>query len=135
MVMVLMAAHKNHAPPGRSMPEWRSATFNLGSKPVFGNPTLGAAIPHNEKAGTLVPASSSSISLVFEKDLPLLFLLRRLFRFLLGGLLFRFRLFCLFLRRGFLLRRFLGGLFRPRLGRKRPFLRLFSYAQHILLFR
>src|SRR5258708_8134613 len=65
----------------------------------------------------MVPASSSSRSLVFEKDLPLLFLLPRLFRFLLGGIL-RLRFFCFFLRRGFLLRCFLGRLLRRRLWRR-----------------
>src|SRR5258708_6785466 len=90
-----------------------------------------------KKAGTKVPALSSHVSLFSEKDLTLLFLLRRLFRFLLGGLLFGLRLFCLFLRSGFLLRRFLGRLLRRRFGRRlwggRLFLGLLA-DDHQLLF-
>src|SRR5882762_3979529 len=119
MLMVLIASGKRHPPAGSSIPESRSAAFKLGSKRGLWNPTPGGAIPQN------------------EKDLTLLFLLRRLFCFLLGGLLFGLGFFCLFLRRGFLLRRFLGRLLRRRFGRRlwrgRLFLGLLA-DDHQLLF-
>src|SRR5713226_5571387 len=93
---------------------------------AFGLPLREGRFP-KEKAGTTVPASSSSRSAL--KDLSPLFLLRRL---LLG-----FRFFCLFLWRGFLLRRFLGRLLRRWLWRGlwsgRFFLGLFA-DDHQLLF-
>src|SRR5437773_7360236 len=61
----------------------------------------------------MVSASSSASSPLSEKDLPPLFLLRRLFRFLLGSLFLGLRFCCLFLLGRFLLRRFLGR-FLPR---------------------
>src|SRR5882762_9557205 len=100
-------------------------------------PSPGGAITQKEKAGTMVPSFSFCRSLAFEKDLPPLFLLRCLFHFLLGGLLLRLGFFCFFLRRGFLLRRFLGWLLRPWLGRRlcrrRLFLGLLA-DDHQLLF-
>src|SRR3979490_1282106 len=89
----------------------------------------------------MLPASSSSRSLFFENKLPLLFFLRRLLRFLLCGLFLWLRFFCFFLRRIFLLRRFLGrflGRLLPRrLGRRlrrgRLFLGLLA-NDHQLLF-
>src|SRR5260370_9407756 len=67
-------------------------------------------MPQKEKAGTITRASPSSLFRSL-KDLAPFFLLRRFLRllFLLG-----FRFFCFFLWRGFLLRRFLGRLLRPR---------------------
>src|SRR6266576_3227199 len=61
----------------------------------------------------MVSASSSTSSPLSEKDLPPLFLLRRLLRFLLGGLFLGLRFYCLFLLGRFLLRRFFGR-FLPR---------------------
>src|SRR2546423_1784598 len=56
----------------------------------------------------MVSASSSTSSPLSEKDLPPLFLLRRLLRFLLGGLFLGLRFCCLFLLGRFLLSRFFG---------------------------
>src|SRR5438046_10517407 len=61
----------------------------------------------------MVSASSSTSSPLSEKDLPPLFLLRRLLRFLLGGLFLGLRFCCLFLLGRLLLRRFFGR-FLPR---------------------
>src|SRR6266478_5917279 len=103
---------------------------------AYGIPLWGQ-IPQKEKAGTMVPASSSCQSPVSEKDLPPLLSLRRFFHFLPGRLLFRSRFFCLLLRRGFFLSRFLGRFLCRRLGRRlwrrRLFLGLLA-DDHQLLF-
>src|SRR5713226_4830164 len=101
---------------------------------AFGLPLREGRFP-KEKAATQVPASSSSRSAL--KDLSPLFLLRRFLGLLFGRLLLGFRFFCLFLWRGFLLRRFLGRLLRRWLWRGlwsgRFFLGLFA-DDHQLLF-
>src|SRR6266566_3493251 len=71
-------------------------------------------IPQKENAGTMVPDSSSTSSPLSEKDLPPLFLLRRLLRFLLGSLFLGLRFCCLFLLGRFLLRRFFARVLRRR---------------------
>src|SRR6266852_4148112 len=74
------------------------------------SPSPGGVIPQKEKAGTMVPASSSTSSPLPEKDLPPLFLLRRLLRFLLGRFLLR-RFFGRFLPRWLGCRFWRGSLF------------------------
>src|SRR6266403_1781569 len=82
--MLFAAPGKLRAPRGSSIPKSRNPAFNLGSNLASWNPTPGGVVLQKEKAGTLVPASCSSRSLVLEKTYRFFFFFAAFFFFLAG---------------------------------------------------
>src|SRR5467141_4703283 len=108
MLMLLAAPGMLRAPRGSSIPKSRNPAFNLGSNLASWNPTPGGVVLQKEKAGTLVPASCSSRSLVLEKTYRFFFFAA--FFFFLAAF-FGFDFFAFFFGTALFFAAFLAGFF------------------------
>src|SRR6266403_2217692 len=111
--MLFAAPGKLRAPRGSSIPKSRNPAFNLGSNLASWNPTPGGVVLQKEKAGTLVPASCSSRSLVLEKTYRFFFFAA--FFFFLAAF-FGFDFFAFFFGTALFFAAFLAGFFAAGLG-------------------